>query len=68
MTDYLWRRILTPRSLTDILENYAQVVETKDDKTGRKPLHTDLASLPAARRGAEAARGRGARAALDTAT
>ena len=26
-TDYLWRRILTPVSLTDIVENYAQVVE-----------------------------------------
>lgn len=35
-TDYLWRRILTRDSLTDILENYAQVVETKDEKTGRK--------------------------------
>jgi len=36
MTDYLWRRILTPRGLTNILENYAQVVETRDEKTGRK--------------------------------
>jgi type I restriction enzyme, R subunit len=35
-TDYLWKRILTRDGLTDILENYAQVVETKDDKTGRK--------------------------------
>ena len=35
-TDYLWKRILTPGGLTDILENYAQVVEQKDDKTGRK--------------------------------
>jgi type I restriction enzyme R subunit len=35
-TDYLWKRILTRIGLTDILENYAQVVETKDDKTGRK--------------------------------
>ncbi len=35
-TDYLWRRILTREGLTDILENYAQVVETKDEKTGRK--------------------------------
>lgn len=35
-TDYLWRRILTRESLTDILENYAQIVETKDEKTGRK--------------------------------
>ena len=35
-TDYLWREVLTRESLTDILENYAQVVETKDEKTGRK--------------------------------
>lgn len=35
-TDYLWKRLLTRDSLTDILENYAQVVETKDEKTGRK--------------------------------
>ena len=28
-TDYLWKRILTPRGLTDILENYAQVVDDK---------------------------------------
>ena len=35
-TDYLWRDVLTRTSLTDILENYAQVVETKDEKTGRK--------------------------------
>lgn len=35
-TDYLWREVLTRESLTNILENYAQVVETKDEKTGRK--------------------------------
>ncbi len=35
-TDYLWKRLLTPDGLTDILENYAQVVETRDDKTGKK--------------------------------
>ena len=35
-TDYLWKRLLTRDGLTDILENYAQVVETKDDKTGKK--------------------------------
>ena len=35
-TDYLWKRILTPRGLTDILENYAQVVEEKNEKTGKK--------------------------------
>lgn len=35
-TDYLWKRILTPDSLTDILENYAQIVGMKDAKTGQK--------------------------------
>jgi type I restriction enzyme R subunit len=35
-TDYLWKRVLTREGLTDILENYAQIVETKDPKTGRK--------------------------------
>jgi len=34
-TDYLWRELLTPAGLTDILENYAQIVETKNPKTGR---------------------------------
>jgi len=35
-TDYLWKRILTPKGLTDILENYAQIVVKKDLKTGKK--------------------------------
>jgi type I restriction enzyme R subunit len=35
-TEYLWKRILTPKGLTDILENYAQIVETKDERTGKK--------------------------------
>ncbi len=34
--DYLWRAVLTRQSLTNILENYAQVVESKDEKTGKK--------------------------------
>jgi hypothetical protein len=34
-TDYLWRDLLTPRSLTNILENYAQIVEEVHSKTGR---------------------------------
>ena len=34
-TDYLWRRLLTREGLTDILENYTQVVEEKNGKTGR---------------------------------
>ena len=35
-TDYLWKRVLTDDGLTDILENYAQVVEEKNEKTGKK--------------------------------
>ena len=35
-TDYLWREVLTPSGLTDILENYAQIVEDKDPRTGKK--------------------------------
>jgi type I restriction enzyme R subunit len=35
-TDYLWKRVLTRDGLTDIIENYAQRVEIKDEKTGRK--------------------------------
>jgi len=35
-TDYLWRETLTREGLTDIIENYAQVVEEKDERTGRK--------------------------------
>ena len=35
-TDYLWKEVLTPAGLTDILENYAQIVEIKNEKTGKK--------------------------------
>ena len=35
-TDYLWKELLTPAGLTDILENYSQIVETKNPKTGKK--------------------------------
>jgi len=34
-TDYLWKRILTRQSLTEILENYAQITVEKDPR-GRK--------------------------------
>ena len=36
-TAYLWEQILAKHSLTDIIENYAQVIEEKDDK-GRMKL------------------------------
>ncbi|MEB2296505.1 MAG: type I restriction endonuclease subunit R [Ignavibacteria bacterium] len=35
-TDYLWREVLQPLSLANIIENYAQIVEEKDEKTGKK--------------------------------
>ncbi|HRA33002.1 MAG TPA: type I restriction endonuclease subunit R [Thermomicrobiales bacterium] len=35
-TDYLWREILTRDGLTDIIENYAQIVAEKDDRSRRK--------------------------------
>jgi type I restriction enzyme R subunit len=35
-TDYFWKEALRPASLTDIIENYAQIVEVTDKKTGRK--------------------------------
>ena len=35
-TDYLWKQVLTRGGLTDIIENYAQIVETRDERTGRK--------------------------------
>ena len=35
-TDYLWREVLARESLTKILENYAQLVESRDEKTGKK--------------------------------
>jgi type I restriction enzyme R subunit len=35
-TEYLWREVLDRGSLTDILENYAQLLEEMDTETGRK--------------------------------
>ena len=35
-TEYLWKEVLTPAGLTNILENYAQIVEEKDPRTGKK--------------------------------
>ena len=37
-TDYLWKEVLTPTSLTNILENYAPIIEVKHPKTGKKKL------------------------------
>ena len=35
-TDYLWKEVLTRDGLTGIIENYAQIVEKRDEKTRRK--------------------------------
>ena len=35
-TDYLWREVLTPASLTNIIENFAQVVSSKEETGGTK--------------------------------
>lgn len=35
-TDYLWRRILAPESLANIIENYAQIVTVKNPQTAKK--------------------------------
>ncbi|MCT2996641.1 type I restriction endonuclease subunit R [Propionibacterium freudenreichii] len=35
-TDYLWRRVLTPQSLAEIIENYAQILTEKNPATGKK--------------------------------
>ena len=35
-TGYLWREVLTRASLANILENYAQLVTSKDETTGKK--------------------------------
>jgi len=36
-TDYLWKEYLTKRNFTDILENYAQIVEEVDERGKKKP-------------------------------
>lgn len=35
-TDYLWRQILAPASLANIVENYAQIVTTKNERTNKR--------------------------------
>jgi type I restriction enzyme R subunit len=35
-TAFLWERILTPGNLADILENFAQIVEAVEQKSGKK--------------------------------
>ena len=34
-TDYLWKAILTPAGLANVIENYTQVVEEKNPRTGK---------------------------------
>ena len=35
-TDYLWKEVLAPASIANILEKYAQITDEKDPKTGRR--------------------------------
>ncbi|HPI88468.1 MAG TPA: type I restriction endonuclease subunit R [Spirochaetota bacterium] len=35
-TDYLWKEVLSKLSLSNILENFAQIIEKKDEKSGKK--------------------------------
>ncbi len=35
-TDYLWKEVLTTGGLVEIIENYAQIVESTDDKSRKK--------------------------------
>lgn len=40
-TDYLWRKVLAKRSLADIIENFAGIIEDRDARgriTARKPI------------------------------
>ena len=34
--NHLWKQVLTRDGITNIIQNYAQIVETKDEKAGRK--------------------------------
>lgn len=34
-TDYLWKEIFTKESFSNIIENYAQIIEEKDEDTGK---------------------------------
>ena len=49
-TDYLWKEILSKNGLTDILENYAQIIEKKDEKRNKKKYEQIFPRLCQARR------------------
>ena len=57
-TDYLWKQTLAKGSLVNIIENYAQIVEIDGPEDRQEEARADFSALPAARCGAEAARGR----------
>ena len=49
-TDYLWKEILTKSELSNILENYAQVVCEEDEETKKKTykqIFPDFTESPA---------------------
>ena len=49
-TDYLWRAVLAPASLADVIENYAHVVVSKDEKTERAQIWPRYHQLDVVRR------------------
>ncbi len=49
-TDYLWREVLTRKSLTNILENYAQIVEEKTRRKKRTQVWPRYHQLDVVRR------------------
>ena len=62
-TDYLWKETLTKPGLTDILENYAQVVEDTDErgrKTNRRQIFPRYHQLSVVRKLLADARSNGA--------
>ena len=62
-SEYLWREVLSRESLSDILENYAQVVASKNAKTGKTrkvQIWPRYQQLEVVRRLLEDACGRGA--------
>ena len=58
MTDYLWKQILTKEMLSRIIENYAALIEEKDEETGKPKVQTDFSALSSTDGGGKPAGGR----------
>ena len=59
-SEYLWREVLARESLSNILENYAQVVPSRNAKTGKTQIWPRYQQLDVVRRLLADARRRGA--------